>query len=300
MASIAAAGPPALVVRRPPRNRGVPRSRLLRFPQVWIGAATLAVLVGAALVGPALVAYGPADQDYVAALAGPTGAHWLGTDNLGRDTLSRLLVGGRLSLTVAAGTVIVSVLGGLTLGLVAGSGPGWLDALLMRVVDGILAFPGLVLALTIAFVLGPNLLTVVIALSVVRIPPLARLIRAQAISYRTRDFVTAAQAIGASGPRIALVHLLPNMLNVVLIQSSLAAGQAIFTEASLSFLGMGLPPPAPSWGGMLRDGYQYLEINPWQSFAPGACIFLAVLACNFLGDGLRDMLDPRERHRRAG
>ena len=300
MADATLAAPSAPTARATPSRTARRRPRIRAYPQLWIGAGILGILVIASLAGPALVPYGPTDQDYAASLAGPTGQHWLGTDNLGRDTLSRLLVGGRQSLSVAVGTVLVSLIGGLLLGLVAGVGPRWLDALLMRLIDGILAFPGLILALTIAFVLGPNLVTVIVALAIVRIPPLARLVRAQALVFRSQDFILAARASGAPPWRVALVHLLPNMQNIILIQSSLTAGQTIFTEASLSFLGMGIPPPAPSWGGMLHDGYQYLEINPSASFAPGACIFVAVLACNFLGDGLRDMLDPRERHRRSG
>jgi peptide/nickel transport system permease protein len=269
------------------------------YPQLVIGLAVLVLLVLGAALGPWLMAYGPTDADFSAALIGPSATHLLGTDQLGRDTLSRTLSGARLSLLVATGTVLLSVAGGVPLGLVSGLGRGWLDGAIMRTMDGLLAFPGLILALAIAFVLGPSVATVIVALAVVRMPPFARVVRAQALALKQRDFIDGARAAGATSARIALVHVLPNVLSTSLVQASLAAGAAIFTEASLSFLGAGIPPPAATWGGMLHDAYPYLEVNAWQAFVPGTCIFLAVLSCNFVGDGLRDLLDPRERTRRG-
>jgi peptide/nickel transport system permease protein len=295
VATPAPAGSPPAVAARP---AGRPAFR--RYPQLVIGLAVLVLLVLAAVLGPWLVPYGPTDADFSAALGGPSAAHPLGTDQLGRDTLSRALAGARVSLLVAAGTVLVSVGIGVALGLVSGLGRGWIEGLVMRVMDGLLAFPGLILALAIAFVLGPSVATVIVALAVVRIPSLARVVRSQTLALGRRDFVESARASGATPARIALVHVLPNVLSTILVQASLAAGAAIFTEASLSFLGAGVPPPAATWGGMLHDAYPYLEVNPWQAFVPGACIFLAVLSCNFIGDGLRDLLDPRERTRRGG
>jgi ABC-type dipeptide/oligopeptide/nickel transport system permease subunit len=200
---------------------------------------------------------------------------------------------------VAAGTVILSLGGGVPLGLVSGLRRGWIEGLIMRMMDGLLAFPGLILAMAIAFVLGPSIATVIVALGVVRLAPVARVVRSQALAIGQSDYIERARAVGASSTRVAVVHVLPNVLSTILVLASLTAGAAIFAEASLSFLGAGVPPPTPTWGGMLHDAYPYLEINPWQTFVPGACIFLAVLSCNFIGEGLRDLLDPRERSRRS-
>jgi ABC-type dipeptide/oligopeptide/nickel transport system permease subunit len=296
-----AAAPAAPAVPRGAAGAAVrrPRPRLLAYPQLVIGGAALALLLVGALVGPLVVGYSPTDADFSAASSGPSPGHVLGTDQLGRDSLSRALSGARLSLVVAGGTVILSLAGGVPLGLLSGLRRGWIASLVMRIVDGVLAFPALILAMAIAFVLGPSVPTVIVALGVVRVAPLARVVRSQALSLGDCDYVESARAVGASASRIALVHVLPNILSTILVQASLTAGAAIFAEASLSFLGAGVPPPTPTWGGMLHDAYPYLEVNPWQTFVPGACIFLAVLSCNFIGEGIRDLLDPRERTRRG-
>lgn len=259
----------------------------------------LLALVAVAAIGPLFLPFDPAQTNFSALREGPSGLHPLGTDQLGRDMLSRAIYGGRLSLFVATATVVLSMGAGTVLGLVSGYRMGWVDNLIMRTTDGMLAFPALILAMTIAFVLGPSVATVIIALGVARTPPLARLLRAQILALSSRDFIRAAVAVGAGPVRIALRHYLPNLVNLLIVQASLTAGTAILTESSLSFLGLGLPPPAPSWGGMLREGYLYLEISPLQSFVPGLLIFAGVLAFNFLGDGARDVLDPAERWRRA-
>ncbi len=282
-----------------PQQINRPRLRLRAYPQLVIGGLTLVVLVFAASIGPLLVRYGPTDADFSAALSGPSAAHILGTDQLGRDSLSRAVAGARLSMLVAAGTVLLSLALGLPLGLVSGLRRGWIPSLIMRVMDGLLAFPGLILAMAIAFVLGPSVSTVIVALAVVRLPPVARVVRAQSLALGNCDYVESARAIGASPLRIALGHVVPNISSTILVQASLGAGAAIFAEASLSFLGAGIPPPTATWGGMLHDAYPYLELNPWQTFVPGVSIFLAVLSCNFIGDGLRDLLDPRERSSRG-
>ena len=296
MANAIAVGPPA--VARPASARAS-RPRLSAYPQLVIGAAALALLFVGAVFGPMLVGYSPTDADFSAALSGPSPGHVLGTDQLGRDSLSRAVSGARLSLLVASGTVIISVAGGVPLGLLSGLRRGWLESLVMRVVDGLLAFPALILAMAIAFVLGPSLPTVIVALGVVRLAPVARVVRSQVLSVRERDYVESARAVGATTARIAVAHVLPNVSSTILVQASLTAGTAIFAEGSLSFLGAGVPPPTPTWGGMLHDAYPYLEVNPWQTFVPGACIFLAVLSCNFIGEGIRDLLDPSERTRRG-
>lgn len=269
------------------------------YPQLFLGAGVLVVLVAAAGLGPILTPYDPTETNFSALRQGPGPLHPLGTDQLGRDMLSRAIYGGRLSIFVAAATVVLSIGAGTVLGLVSGYRRGWVDNLIMRAMDGMLAFPALILAMTIAFVLGPSVTTVIIALGVARTPPLARLLRGQILALSSREFIQAAVAVGVGPMRILVRHYLPNLASLLIVQASLTAGTAILTESSLSFLGLGLPPPAPSWGGMLREGYLYLEISPLQSFVPGALIFAGVLAFNFLGDGARDVLDPAERWRRA-
>ena len=203
--------------------------------------------------------------------------------------------GSRLLVSVL--TVVSSLIIGVTLGLISGYGTSWLDSLIMRTIDGLMAFPSLVLALTIAFALGPSLRSIIIAFAVVRIPGFARLTRGQMLVVRNQEFAVAAEAVGVGPVRLVVRHCLPNLVSVILIQASLAAGATVFSEASLGFLGVSVPPPTPTLGGMLRDGYIFLETNPWQSIAPGAFIFLAVLSFNFIGDGLRDLLDPQQRRR---
>ena len=269
------------------------------YPQALIGGATLTLLLAAAIFASVITPYDPATTDFAAVREGPNSVHLFGTDQLGRDTLSRAVYGGRLSLLVAVGTVALSLVSGVVLGLLSGSRKGWVDNVIMRTMDGMLAFPPLILAMTIAFVLGPSVATVIVALAVARTPPLARLLRSQILALASREFIQSAIAVGATPLRIATRHYLPNLVSLLIVQASLSAGTAILTESSLSFLGLGLPPPAPSWGGMLREGYLYLEISPLQAFIPGALIFAGVLAFNFIGDGARDLLDPAERWRRA-
>lgn len=270
-----------------------------RQPQLLIGMVVLIILILGAVFAPLLAPYNPLEPNYVVKVSPPTASHLFGTDNLGRDQLSRILYGGRLSLFVGTCAVLIGMVIGVSLGLVSGYRLGWLDSLIMRTMDGILAFPGLVLALSISFALGPSLRSVIVALAAVRVPAFARLVRGQMLVLRNREYIEAAEAIGARPLRIVVRHFLPNLVSLILVQVSLSAGAAIFTEASLAFLGFGVPPPRPDWGGMLHDGYVYLEINPWLSIIPGAFIFLAVLGFNFLGDGLRDALDPQQRRRRG-
>jgi ABC-type dipeptide/oligopeptide/nickel transport system permease subunit len=272
--------------------------RLMRsYPQLAIGTVVLSMLTLAAVFAPLIAPYDPNAIDARALIEAPSRAHLFGTDTLGRDQFSRIIYGGRLSLTVAISAVLIGTAIGVTLGLVSGYRLGWTDSVVMRTMDGLMAFPNLVLALTIAFALGASLQSIIIALSVVRIPAVARLTRAQTLVLNHEDFVVAARAVGVGPFRTLRRYYLPNMASILLIQASLGAGATIFAEASLSFLGLGVPPPAPSWGGMLRDGYAFLEVNVWLSLFPGLFIFLAILSFNFIGDGLRDMLDPRQRRR---
>jgi peptide/nickel transport system permease protein len=207
--------------------------------------------------------------------------------------LSRIILGTRVSILAGAVSVGVALSAGVLIGLVAGYNRGWVDDLLMRMVDALYSFPALLLALAITAILGPGLTNVMLAIGIVFTPSFARLVRGQALSVRERDFVMAARVMGAGPWRIMGVHIWPNITAPIVVQASLQVAAAIVIEAGLSFLGLGVQPPAPSWGSMLKDGYQYMEQAPWLAFAPGAAIFVTVLAFNLFGDGLRHALDPR-------
>jgi peptide/nickel transport system permease protein len=263
------------------------------YPRLTFGIALLSLLIGASVFAPLLTGYGPTEQHLVDVFHAPSSQYWFGADQLGRDVLTRALYGGRLALAVATGGVLFGMIIGVLLGLVAGYAGGIIDSFVMRIMDGIIVFPELVLALAITYALGPSFGNVVAAIAVVNIPKFARVVRGQVLSLREREFIASAIVAGASTPRILYRHLLPNVLEVIVVQAALTGGMAIFTAASLSFLGLGLPPPAPDWGGMLRDGYVYLETNPLLAIVPGVFIFAAMLSFNLIGDGLRDLFDPR-------
>jgi peptide/nickel transport system permease protein len=271
-----------------------------RSPQLWIGGLILIVMVVCAALAPWIAPFSPSQMGAGPSLGSPSLSHWFGADKLGRDTLSRMLYGGRVSLSVSFAAVVLSLVVGVALGLCSGYWGGLVDSVLMRVMDGLLAFPGLILALTVAFALGPSVFSVIFALGIVRIPVFARIVRGQVLALRPQEFVVAAEVIGAPPSRVVSRYLLPNLVGIIIVQISLSAGAVIFAEASLGFLGLSVPPPTPTWGGMLHDGYAYLETSPWQSIIPGAIIFLAVLSFNFLGDGLQDILDPKRRRRTRG
>jgi peptide/nickel transport system permease protein len=254
----------------------------------------LLVAVTATLIAP----YNP-NRTMGAILQRPGLGHWLGTDHLGRDVLSRLIFGARVAVMAGAVSVGLAVVLGVAIGLVAGYRGGWVDDVLMRLVDALWAFPTLVLALAIAASLGPGLSNAMVAIGIVFTPAFARLVRGQALSVREREFATAARALGAGPMRMMLRHIWPNVLSPIIVQSSLMIPQAIIVEATLSFLGLGIEPPNPSWGSMLRQAYQYIERAPWLSLFPGAAIFASVLGLNLLGDGLRVALDVRLRQRGA-
>lgn len=258
-----------------------------------VGAALVCLFVLVAALAPLLSPYDPVSADFANVLSPPTREHLFGTDDIGRDILSRVVYGSRISLQAGLFTVAVALCIGLPLGLVAGYLGGQVDNVLMRGLEVILSFPGLVLALGITAVLGPKLIHALFAIGVVFVPNFARLIRAQVLSVKEHDFVAAARALGASAPRLVLLHILPNCLAPLLVQSSFSVAFGILTEAALSFLGMGTQPPTPSWGIMLAMGRGYLEQAPWLGAFPGLAIFLTVLGFNLLGDGIRDALDPR-------
>jgi peptide/nickel transport system permease protein len=260
-----------------------------------VGLATCAIFADA-IAGYDPITY----QSYIDANQGPSAAHWFGTDYLGRDTFSRVIYGARVSLTVGIVSVGIGLTVGVLTGMIAGFLGGKVDAGLMRVSDAIWTFPALMLALAITSALGPGIFNAMIAIGVVGIPYFARLARASTLTVRELDFVMAARTLGLSSPRIMVRHVLPNIAAPIIVQGSLALGGAIITEASLSFLGVGVQPPTPSWGIELRSGYQYMELNPSLAFFPGMAIFLTVLAFNFLGDGLRTALDPKLWQRGQG
>ncbi len=258
-----------------------------------VGAVLVCAFVLVAALAPLLSPYDPVSADFANVLSPPTRAHPFGTDDIGRDILSRVVYGSRISLQAGLFTVAVALCIGLPLGLVAGYLGGRVDNVIMRGLEVILSFPGLVLALGITAVLGPKLIHALFAIGVVFVPNFARLIRAQVLSVKEHDFVAAARALGASDRRLVILHILPNCLAPLLVQCSFSVAFGILTEAALSFLGMGTQPPTPSWGIMLSAGRGYLEQAPWLGAFPGLAIFLAVLGFNLLGDGIRDALDPR-------
>jgi peptide/nickel transport system permease protein len=250
-----------------------------------------------ALLAPWVAPTSPIAQDLTSTLEPPSFAHPLGTDSFGRDVLSRVLYGARLSLTVALLPVLAALAAGLPLGLLAGYFGGWFDAAVMRVTDAMLSFPAILLAIAIMGTLGPSVQNVIIALALVYIPVDARLVRSSALVAVEADYILAARALGAGDFRIAFAHILPNIFGPLTVQATASFSTAIIAESTLSFLGLGSQPPTPSWGLMLNEGRRYLEDAPWIALAPGAAITLCVLAVNFLGDGLRDALDPQYRSR---
>jgi ABC-type dipeptide/oligopeptide/nickel transport system permease subunit len=267
--------------------------RLRRNRAALAGALVLLVFIALGVAAPAVAPYQPDEQDYQHVLEGFSLAHPFGTDNFGRDIFSRVLYGTRISLAVGLFGVALGLLSGLTVGLPAGHWGGWLDDLLMRLLDLLLAFPQLLLAIMVITVLGVGDTNVVVAIGIFSLPVFARVVRGQILALKQLDFVLAARASGAGDARILLSHLLPNALASILVLASLRLGTAILTVATLSFLGLGIRPPAPEWGTMLSDGRQFLQVAPHVAIFPGLAIVLSVLAVNLLGDGLRDALDPR-------
>ncbi len=276
----------------------MPRRRVpafLRSPLAVAGLALILLFALCALLAPVLAPMDPTAQLLAQRLKPPSAAHWLGMDQLGRDVLSRMLYGARISLLV--GVIVVASAGtfGTLVGLMAGYASGIVDEILMRFTDIFFAFPPLILAMAIAGALGPSLNTAMIAIAVVTWPVYARLVRGQVLSLREREFIEAARCVGVSTPRILLRHLLPNTLPPILVQASFDMGGAILSAAGLSFIGFGARPPTPEWGVMISEGSKFFSTQPWLSFFPGLAILLAVAAFNLIGDGLRDVFDPRLR-----
>lgn len=268
--------------------------RFVRNPLALIGAALVLLLIALALAAPALCPQDPMRQDVVHRLMPPSSGHWLGTDDLGRDVFTRILYGTRISLAVGVLAVSASVVIGTLVGLIAGYFGRAVDAALMRLVDILLCFPTIFLILMVIAFLEPNILNVMAIIGLTSWMGLSRLVRGEVLSLRERDFIWAARGLNLSAPRILFVHILPNVVSPVLVAATLGVGGAILTESALSFLGLGVQPPAPSWGNMLAAGKDYIHIAWWLTLFPGLAILVTVLAFNLLGEGLRDVLDPRQ------
>jgi peptide/nickel transport system permease protein len=274
--------------------------RLLKHPGGVTGALVTLCFFVIALLAPWLSPYDPLGQDLNRRLQGPSRAHPLGTDDFGRDVLSRVMYGARISLTVGFLSIGIAAAGGLLLGLVAGFyTTGWwgrlIDHAIMRTSDILLAFPAVLLAIAIVTAFGPGLRNAMLAIAIIYLPRFIRLVRASILVERAQPYIEAGQALGVSHRRMLFRHLLPNVMSPVIVQATLGLAEAIIEAAALSFLGLGATPPTPEWGAMLSEGRSYLRLAPWVTFFPGMAIFLVVVSFNLLGDGLRDALDPRLR-----
>jgi peptide/nickel transport system permease protein len=277
----------------PPKQSRV-WAKLRRNVAAMFGAGIVCTFVVIALLAPFLPIPGPAETDWGAVRKAPSAAHWLGTDELGRDILSRMIWGARASLLAGVVSVAIALAIGIPLGVLAGYCRGWTDAIISRITEALLAAPFLILAIALAAFLGPSLTNAMIAIGLSAVPIFIRLARAQTMLVVTEDYVEGAHAIGLSHPAIIGRYVLPNIVPPLLVQATLTIATAIIAEASLSFLGLGQQPPSPSWGSMLNTAKAFLEQAPWMALWPGIAIFLVVLGFNLFGDGLRDALDPRD------
>jgi peptide/nickel transport system permease protein len=269
--------------------------RLLRRGGALFGLAVVMFFVLLALFAPWIAPYDPLATSWSAVRAGPSAAHWFGADELGRDVLSRIVWGARASILAGLVSVSISLALGVPIGMAAGYLGRWVDGLISRITDAMLACPFLILAIALAAFLGPSLTNAMIAIGISATPVFIRLTRAQVLAAKSEDYVEAARALGNPHLRIALRHILPNIVAPLIVQATLAIAAAVIAEASLSFLGLGQQPPAPSWGSMLNTARNYVDQAPWMAIWPGVSIFLLVLSFNLLGDGLRDALDPRHK-----
>lgn len=288
---------PAAVTPPVEPHLGVLWRRFRKNKAALVGGAVVLTMVLLAILAPVVSPFDPLEQDYSIALQPPSASHWFGTDDLGRDLLTRTIYGARNSLSAGVISVGFALLIGLPIGMMSGYYRGvWDEIIIMRITDAFQAIPFLILALAMAAVLGPGLGKAMIAIGIGLTPAFIRMVRAQVLAQREADYVQAARALGAGDLRIMFLHLLPNIAGPIIVQASLATASAIIAEASLSYLGLGIQPPDPAWGSALRFGQGYLTIAPWLSYFPGAAIFVTVLSINLLGDGLRDMLDPRMKN----
>lgn len=259
----------------------------------WVGLVIFVIVVLAAIFAPWIAPLDPLDQNVMLRLKPPSEDNWLGTDYYGRDIYARLVYGARISLIIGLASTGLSMVVGSAIGMIAGWRGGRLDTLIMQLMDILLAFPSLILGLIIVAMLGPSMTNIIVAIALTSIPPFARIARAPTIAMKEREFVDACRALGFSDTRILLGHILPNILPEILVMGSLWLANAIRTEASLAFIGLGVKPPIPTWGGMIREGFENILDSYWLVLAPGTAILVVVFALNLLGDGLRDAIDPK-------
>ena len=269
--------------------------RLLKRKSAVLGLVIIVLLVVVAIFAPLIAPFDPAQQTWTAIRKPPSLQHWFGTDESGRDLFSRVIFGARASLLAGVVSVSIALGLGVPIGLLAGYGGKWTDILISRITDAMLACPFLILAIALAAFLGPSLQNAMIAIGVTATPVFVRLTRGQVMAVKVEDYVEAARAVGNPAVRIAFKHILPNIMPALIVQATISIATAIIAEASLSFLGLGQQPPAPSWGSMLNTAQRFLTNAPWMAIWPGLAIFLVVISFNILGDGLRDALDPKER-----
>jgi len=277
-----------------PKRRNRAWEKFRRNPSALVGGALVAFFVLVAALAPVLPVPGPAETDWAAVRQAPSAAHPFGTDEIGRDVLSRMIWGAQASLLAGVVSVVIAVALGVPLGVIAGYRKGWADAVVSRFTEALLAAPFLILAIALAAFLGPSLRNAMIAIGLSAMPLFVRLARGQTLAVMTEDYVESARAVGVGHLALIRRYILPNIAPPILVQATLTIATAIIAEASLSFLGLGQQPPAPSWGSMLNVAKNFLEQAPWMALYPGAAIFLVVLGFNLLGDGLRDALDPRD------
>jgi peptide/nickel transport system permease protein len=262
----------------------------------WIGLAIVVLVALAAVFAPLFAPHDPLEQNILDRLKAPTADHLLGTDYFGRDTLSRLLFGARISLVIGVGATLIAMVVGTAVGMLAGWRGGRFDALSMQAIDMLLAFPSLILGLIIVAMLGPSMPNIIAAIALTSIPAFARIARAPTIAMKGRDFIEAGRSLGFSDTRILSRHIFPNIFPEILVMGTLLLANAIRTEASLAFIGLGLKPPTPTWGGMIREGFENILDSAWLAMAPGVAILTVVFALSLLGDGLRDAIDPKLRN----
>jgi peptide/nickel transport system permease protein len=259
----------------------------------WIGLLVFLLVVALAIAAPVIAPYDPNDQNILEKLRPPSAEHWLGTDSFGRDTLSRILYGARISLVIGVASTLLAMLVGSVIGMLAGWHGGRVDTVTMQAMDVLLAFPSLILGLILVAMLGPSMHNIIIAIALTSIPPFARIARAPTIVIKEREFVMAGRALGYSDTRIIAAHILPNILPEILVMGSLWLANSIRTEASLAFVGLGVKPPTATWGGMIREGFENILDSYTLALAPSIVILIVIFALNLLGDGLRDAIDPK-------
>ncbi len=282
-------------------SRSTLKARLVRFlglmlrsRTTWFGAVIVFILIGMAVLAPVVAPAPPLEPHPLVKLKPPSPQYLLGTDHIGRDVLSRIIYGARISLMVSITAVSVGLIAGVLLGLITGYYGGLVDSIVMRAMDGLLAFPAIILAIALMAAFGPSLHNAMLAIGIILVPSFARITRANVLSLKEKEFVEATRAMGASDTHILLKSILPNCLSPIIVQASLSVGYGVLFESELSFLGLGIQPPEPSWGSMLGYGRNYLEQAWWVGTFPGFAIFFTILALNFIGDGLREALDPRQ------